>query len=136
VQDHAAGQLHIEMALTDGALGRLAHGGKRRHQDVVERLAVGKILLESLGARAQRVIRQLFEFLLQRVDGVHPRLVLADTAIVRGTKKLAGDRADHVTSLISSPGRLTAPAASMAEMRHFPAIAMEWRASAGPVVET
>ena len=47
VQDHAADQLHVEMALADGALGRFAHGGKGRHQNVVERSAVGDLLLNS-----------------------------------------------------------------------------------------
>ena len=44
VQHHAADQLHVEMALAEGALGRLAHGGEGRHQQVVERLAVGELL--------------------------------------------------------------------------------------------
>ena len=53
VQHHAADQLHVEMALAERALGRLAHGGESRHQDVVERLAVGELLLEfSVRARS------------------------------------------------------------------------------------
>ena len=53
VQDHAADQLHVEMALAERALGRLAHGGEGRHQDVVERLAVGDLRLEvSVRARS------------------------------------------------------------------------------------
>ena len=59
VQDHAADQLHVEMALAERALGGLAHGGEGRDQDVVERLAVGELLLESLGARPQLVVGQL-----------------------------------------------------------------------------
>ncbi len=50
VQDHAADQLHVEMALAEGALGGLAHGGEGGHQDVVERGAVGDLLLEVVGA--------------------------------------------------------------------------------------
>ena len=48
VQDHAADELHVEVPLADRALGRLAHGRERRHQDVVERRAVGELLLEVL----------------------------------------------------------------------------------------
>ena len=59
VQDHAADQLHVEMALAERALGRLAHGGEGRHQDVVERLAVGELLLEVVGARAQLLVGEL-----------------------------------------------------------------------------
>ena len=46
VQDHAADQLHVEMALAERALGGFAHGGEGRHQNVVERLAFGELLLE------------------------------------------------------------------------------------------
>ena len=56
VQDHAADQLHVEMALAERALGGLAAGRERRHQDVVERLAVGELLAELVGARPQRFI--------------------------------------------------------------------------------
>ena len=52
------------------ALGRLAHGGEGRHQDVVERLAVGDLLLEVVGARAQRVVGERLELRLERVDRV------------------------------------------------------------------
>ena len=58
MQDHAADQLHVEMALADGALGRLAHGGEGRDQNVVERGAVGDLLLEVGGARLERVVGQ------------------------------------------------------------------------------
>ena len=44
VQHHAADQLHVEMPLAERALGRLAHGGEGRNQDVVEGLAVGELL--------------------------------------------------------------------------------------------
>ena len=37
VQDHAADQLHVEMALAERALGGLAHGGEGGNQNVVER---------------------------------------------------------------------------------------------------
>jgi hypothetical protein len=43
VQHHAANQLDVEMALAEGALGRLAHRGERRNQDV-ECFAVGELL--------------------------------------------------------------------------------------------
>ncbi len=46
MQDHAAHQLHVEVALAQGALGRLAHVGEGVGQDVVERLAVGQALLQ------------------------------------------------------------------------------------------
>ena len=82
VQHHAANQLDVEMTLAERALACLAHGGEGRHQDVVERLAAGELLLEGLGARAQRIVGELLELFLQRVDGVNTRLIGADAALV------------------------------------------------------
>ena len=95
VQDHAADQLHIEMALADGALGGLAHGGEGRHQDVVERCAVGDLLLEVGGARAQRLVGELLQFGLQRIDRGHARLIAANPPLVGGAEQLAGNGTDH-----------------------------------------
>ncbi len=95
VQDHAADELHVEMALAERALAGLAHGGEGRHQDVVERGAVGDLFLEGLGARAQLLVGELLEFLLQRVDGVDAGLIGADAALVGRAENLAGERADH-----------------------------------------
>ncbi len=46
VQHHAADQLDVEMPLAKGALAGLAHGGKSRHQNVVERPAAGELFFE------------------------------------------------------------------------------------------
>ncbi len=95
VQDHAADELHVEMALAEGALGGLAHGGEGRHQEVVELGAVGDLLLEFVGAGAQRLVGELLDLRLQGVDGVDARLIAADAPVVGGTEQLAGDSADH-----------------------------------------
>ena len=95
VQHHAADELHVEMALAERALAGLAHGGESRDQNVVERRAVGELFLELFGARAQRLVGELLELLLQRVDGIDPRPVGADAPVVGGTEQLAGDCADH-----------------------------------------
>ena len=52
VQDHAADQLHVEMALAERALGGLAHGGEGLGQDVVQGLALGQPLAQHRGAGA------------------------------------------------------------------------------------
>ena len=59
------------------------------------RLAVGDLLLERLGARAQLLVGELLEFLLQRVDGGDAGLIGADAALVGRAENLAGERADH-----------------------------------------
>ena len=65
MQDHAADQLHVEMALAERALGRLAHGGEGRDQDVVELGALGDLFLEFVGARAQRLVGERGDLLLR-----------------------------------------------------------------------
>ena len=47
VQDHAADQLHVEMALAQGPLGGLAHHRERLDQQVVQGLARGQALRNS-----------------------------------------------------------------------------------------
>ena len=95
VQHHAADQLHVEMPLAEGALGRLADGCEGRDQDVVQRLAPFELLLEFVGAGAQRLVGELGDLALERVDGVDPRLIGLDPPVVGGTEELAGERADH-----------------------------------------
>jgi hypothetical protein len=95
VQDHAADQLHVEMALAERALGGFAAGRKCRHQDVVQCLAVGKLFAEFVGARAQRLVGQRLEFLLQRVDRVDTRPIALDAPLVGGPEKLAGNTGEH-----------------------------------------
>ena len=95
MQHHAADQLDVEMALAERALAGLAHGGEGRHQDIVERRALGELLLEFVGARAQRLVGERFQLLFQRVDLVDARPIGADAPVVGGTEQLAGDSADH-----------------------------------------
>ncbi len=95
VQDHAADELHVEVALAEGALGGLAHGGEGRDQDVVEGLAGGKLGLELLGAGAQLVVRERREFGLQRVDGRHLGLVGLQPAVVDRAEDFLRERTEH-----------------------------------------
>ena len=63
------------MPLPECALGGLAHGGKCRDQNVVERPAVCDLLLEFGGAGLQRLVGQCGDFRLERVDGVDAGLI-------------------------------------------------------------
>ena len=101
-------------------LAGLAHGGERRHQDVVERLAVGELLLELVGARAQRLVGERFQLLLQRVDLVDARPIGLDAPLVGGAEQLAGDAADHREILLEFRGdalRAAAPDAASRDRR-------------------
>ncbi len=59
VQHHAADQLHVEVALAEHALGRLAHRGEGRHQQIVERGAGRELRAERVGAGGERLVREL-----------------------------------------------------------------------------
>ncbi len=74
VEGGATHELHVEVAEAEGALRRLAHGGERLGQQVVERLAGGVALAEGDGLVAQLVVGELLEALLEVVDGL--RVVL------------------------------------------------------------
>ena len=99
VQHHAADQLHVEMPLLEGALGRLAHGGEGGNQDVVQRLAVCELLAEFGGAGLERLVGQRRDFRFQRIDGIDAGLVSLHPPVVGGAEKLAGERAEHARFL-------------------------------------
>ena len=117
VQHHAADQLHVEVALAEGALGGFAHGGEGRHQQVVERHAFGELLAELLRARAQLCVREPHHLRFQRVDGLDLGPVGFDFAIVGAPEDLGGYRADgqhanrslHPRAMQREPSRLRAP---------------------------
>ena len=82
MQHHAADQLHIEMALAQGALGRLADGGERFRDQIIERRAGLDAGAESLGAGAQGLVGQSCHLRLQRVDLGHHRAVFLEFPVV------------------------------------------------------
>ena len=69
LMEHVApDQLHVEMALFQCALGRLAHRRESQRREVVEQLAGGDLGAERVGFSAQFPVAQRFEFALQRID--------------------------------------------------------------------
>jgi hypothetical protein len=98
VQHHAANELHVEVALAQRALCRLAHGRERRHQQIVERSALLDLAAEVFGAQAQVGVAQFGDLRLQRVDRLHARPVTLDAAIVGRAEDFcreAADRGEH-----------------------------------------
>jgi len=96
---------HVEMALAEGALGRLAHRGEGRHQNVVQRLAVGELFSNSAVRALSASSDRRRSFRLKGVNGVDPGLVSLDPPVVGGAEKLAGERADHAKFLFSRFGK-------------------------------
>ena len=82
VQNHAADELHVEMALAEGALGGFAHGGEGGDEQIVDRGAFGKLPPEVLGTQLQLVVGEPRDVLFERVDGLNARIVSLDAPIV------------------------------------------------------
>ena len=82
VQHHAADHLHVEMALADGALGALAHGGERLGDQIIEIGAVAQALAEDFGAPPQLVVRERHRLGLERIDRGDDRSVFLQFPIV------------------------------------------------------
>ena len=106
VQHHAADQLHVEMALAERALRRLAHRGEGGHEQIVERLAGGELLAELLRAGAQRLVRERGDLGLQRVDRLDFRLIGLQPAFVCGAENFLGEGAEHSWNLSDWTGAL------------------------------
>ena len=77
VQRRAAHQLDVEGALPEGPPRRLADGGERLREEVVERLAVCEPLPELVGHRPQLGVAHRDEVVLDGVDLVTDPLELA-----------------------------------------------------------
>ena len=103
VQHHAADELHIEMALAERALGRLADGRKSRHQNFIERAAAGELGTERLGTRAQFVVGELGDFGFERIDGGDFRAIGPETAIVRAAENPFREGGEHPKTFLSRP---------------------------------
>ena len=79
----AAHELHVEVPLAERPLGRLADGGERLGQQVVEGLAVGEALAELVGQGAQLGVAQRGEVVFDGVDLLGDPLELAQESCPR-----------------------------------------------------
>ena len=95
VQNHAANQLHVEMAHIEHALSRFAHHGKGLGQQAVQHLALGQPRLELRGLGAQRLVRQRGNCRLQHIDALHGLAVTLDEPVVTGAENASEDSGEH-----------------------------------------
>ena len=103
VQHHAADELHVVVALLKRALGRFAHRGEGRHENVVKRLPGGQFRAELGGAGAQLLVAELGDLAFQRIDGVDPWPVTFHPAIVDRTEQLLCESAKHAVTFLIGP---------------------------------
>jgi hypothetical protein len=78
MQDHAADQLHVEVAHFQRPLAGLAAHREGLRQELVERLATRDALAEFTRFGAQLVVRQLLDLRLERIDRRDGLLILLD----------------------------------------------------------
>ena len=93
VKDHAANQLNVEGAQAKRTSRGFAHGGKCRHQKVVDGRALFDLLSEQIGAGTKLFVGKGLKLGLERVDRVDLRPQCLDLPVVRGAEDLAGDSA-------------------------------------------
>ncbi len=91
VQDDAADQLDVEVALAQGALAGLAHGGEGLGQQVVEGFAVGETLPEDRRAPGELGVRKLHQVPLEAVDPLDHGKDALQRAIVGAAEDPAKD---------------------------------------------
>src|SRR5690606_13652434 len=95
MKDDAADQLHVEVAHAEHALRGFTHGSESFGKDVVERLALGKLLAELVRLGGQLGIRESLELGLQRVDLGDDLLERANVTVVGGSEYRLGERTEH-----------------------------------------
>jgi hypothetical protein len=99
VQDHAADQLDVEVALAEGALAGLARERERLVQEVVERLAVEVALAQRLVALAELFVGLELELGLERVDELDVALELLELLSLAYAKSAVQNRQIKYPSL-------------------------------------
>ncbi len=95
VQDHAADELHIEVAHVHHAPAGLATHGEGLGQDAVQAFAVGHALLESDGLGAQVVVALALELGFELSDASHDGAHALEDTRVLGAEDFLGDSADQ-----------------------------------------
>ena len=95
MENHAAHKLDVEMALPQGALGGLAHGGEGLDEQVVRVCAGLDAFAECVRASPERTVRQRLQLRFERVDRRDLRPQAFQEAVVMGAEQALGDYAEH-----------------------------------------
>ena len=95
MQDHAALELHVEVALAERPLGRLAHHGEGLDQEVVQGLALGQALAEFRCLGTQLLVAELGKLRLECINLRHRLVEAFDDAIIGCAEQASGQRPQH-----------------------------------------
>jgi len=96
VQHHATDQLHVVVAQSERAPGRLAHRREGLGQQLVLGLTGGQALAEFIGLAAQLLVAQCLEAGFELVDASHRLAHAADHAVVAATEDPGQKGIEHV----------------------------------------
>ena len=91
VQCRTAHELHVEVTQTQGALGRLTHGGEGFRHQLVERFAVVETLLELGGLSLKLLVVERCDLVLQRVGCLSDVLKLLDLSAFAHSQGFVND---------------------------------------------
>ena len=103
MQGRPAHQLHVEVALADGAPGRFPDGGEGLDQQVVDVLAPVQALAERHGPVSQGLVAERLSLGLEFVDVRHQRLQGPNLLAFAGAQDLGEDA--HEPSMLPVAGR-------------------------------
>ena len=105
VQDHAADQLHVVVALAERAAGGLAGEREGLGQQVVQRLAALGALAQGVGLRLQLLVAEQLHLGLDLVDRGDPALVLLELLALPHSKGAIEDSSGHGVSVATGASR-------------------------------
>ncbi len=105
MQDHAADQLHVEMAHAEHAAAGLAHHGERLRQQGVQPLALFMAAAELAGPGLQRLVRERADGGFERVDARDSLGILLDQAVIATAEDLLEKAGDHGVRSRKSAGK-------------------------------
>ena len=123
VQAGPAHDLHVVVALAQGAASRFPHRGECLGKQIVESLTIGEPGAEFVGERAQFGVRQDGEVVLDGIDLVDEPVQTLDDLALAGTEKLV-EQDGHAGQLLRKAWLCGAAAPSRRGGRHIPRSSM------------
>ena len=96
VKKHSADELDVEVALADGAPGRLAHQREGLEEDVIERAALGHLLFEPGGVGGEVGRPERLHLGLERINFRDLGPSLLELALILGANDLLQRPLNHV----------------------------------------
>jgi hypothetical protein len=118
MQNHAADQLNVEVALTERPLRGFTDSREGRDEQIVQRLAFLEFLAELLSASPQLFIRQRLNFAFEFIDRRDAAFETFDLPLIRRTEDFRSEATER-EHLEIRPKNIDGPYACMRLGRRF-----------------